>query len=136
MPLPPRVTRAREALYRAAMGGQVDVLAGIARQAGPGFTFHFGFVKQKPADYWRAEAKRGEDPLRKLAAILRLPPALETGVYTFPAAAVAGAGPADWEALKAVYPPARVARYRSEGYTGWRAGIDRQGRWQFFVRGD
>lgn len=135
VPLPPKAQAARAALYRAAMAGQYDVLGRYAK-ANPTFTFHFGFVQQAPAAYWRAEARRGEDPLPKLAAILRLPPAFDGGVYTFPAAAGAKAGPADWEALKAVYPVARVARFRTEGYTGWRAGIDAAGRWRFFVHGD
>lgn len=135
VPLPPKVAQARQALYRAAMAGQVDTLGTFAKQD-KRFTYQFGFVKQAPAAYWRAEARRGEDPLPKLAAILRLPPAYVAGVYTFPAAAAATAGPVEWDALKAVYPIARVARFRTEGYTGWRAGIDAQGRWRFFVRGD
>jgi hypothetical protein len=135
VPLPPAVARTRESILKLALAGRYEALEALGKRTKP-FTYHFGFEKRKPAAYWRGEARLGQDPLPKLAAIVRLPYVLDEGIYTWPAAAGPNPTPADWEALKAVYPAAKVARYRADGYTGWRAGIDARGAWVFFVRGD
>lgn len=133
--LPTAVARARDQILRLAQAGRYEELEAIARRT-KGFTYHFGFEKRKPAAYWRAEARAGQDPLPKLAAILRMPHALDEGVFMWPAAAAANPTPADWEALKPTFPAARVTRWKADGYTGWRMGIDARGGWRFFVRGD
>lgn len=133
--LPVAVQRTREAIYALAASGRYETLEALARR-NKGFTYHFGFEKRDPAAFWRAEAKQGHDPLPKLAALLRMPHVQDEGVFTWPAAAGVNPTPADWEALKPTFPAARVARWKAEGYTGWRLGIDARGNWTYFVRGD
>lgn len=133
LPLP--VARTRELIYRLATAGRYEELEALARRT-RSFTYHFGFEKRSPAAYWRAEARAGQDPLPKIAALLRMPHALDGGIYMWPAAAAVNPTPADWEALKPTFPAARVARWKADGYTGWRLGIDARGNWMYFVRGD
>ncbi len=133
--LPVPVARTREMIHRLASAGRYEELEALAQRT-KGFTYHFGFEKRRPAAFWRAEAKLGQDPLPKLAALLRMPHAADAGIYLWPAAAAANPTPADWEALKPTFPAARVARWKADGYTGWRLGIDARGNWMYFVRGD
>ena len=95
-----------------------------------------GFEKIGPAAYWRQEAAKSQNPLPKLAALMKLVPVVVDGAYMWPAVATATATAADWEALKTVYAPARVIRYRAEGYTGWRVTVDRDGQWRSFFHQD
>ena len=128
--LPTPGARTRESIYRLARAGRYEELEALVRRT-RGVTYPFGFEKRRPAAFWRSD-----DPLPKLAALLRMPHGMDEGIYQWPAAAAANPTPADWEALKPTDPAARVARWKREGYTGWRVGIDARGNWVYFVRGD
>jgi len=131
LPAPARETRQR--LLAMAQAGQYEALEIFALKGGVRFVFHQGFERMKPARYWRAQAARGIDPLKSLVALLQLPPAYDQGIYMWPAAAVSPS-PTALADLRTLYDPARIQRYAKEGYTGWRTGIDDQGRWRLFLR--
>lgn len=133
--LPGPVKDTRQRILGLAQTGQYEALEALALGSGIHFVFHQGFERAKPARYWRAEAARGHDPLKRLITLLRMNPAQDQGLYVWPAAAVA-ATPAALEALRVLYVPSRIQRYASEGYSGWRTGIDDQGRWRLFLRGN
>jgi hypothetical protein len=132
--LPPAVARTREALLQLAARNDYEGLARLALAPGKGFVYHQGFVQRRPAAYWRQQAARGEAPLPKLTALLRLRPVQSRGVYLWPAAAM-NPDDAAWADLKALYPATRIMRFQQEGYTGWRTGIDASGRWTMFLAG-
>ncbi|MEB3223192.1 MAG: hypothetical protein VKS61_14040 [Candidatus Sericytochromatia bacterium] len=132
--LPPAVARTREALLRLASHHDYDGLARLALAPGKGFVYHLGFEQRRPAAYWRQRAARGEAPLLKLVALMRLRPVQSRGVFLWPAAAM-NPDETAWADLKGLYPATRIERFRQEGYTGWRTGIDAQGRWTMFLAG-
>lgn len=133
--LPPAVVQTRDTLITYARAGRYEALAGLAAQAGDGFTYHRGFELRKPVAYWRGEAAAGRSPLPRLVAILRTPPIVEDGLWIWPAAAAAKPTLLAWASLRAAYPASQVARFHADGYTGWRCGIDVAGRWRRFLSG-
>ena len=132
--LPDPVAETRAAILAAAEAGDYDALAALA-----GDEFHYSFggpLEGGPAAYWRAAEENGERPLEALAAILRLPYALASGLYVWPFAH--GSDPSQFteyeRGLLAEIPGG--APVRPEGYLGWRAGISPDGEWRFYVAGD
>ncbi|MEB3329472.1 MAG: hypothetical protein VKQ33_09600 [Candidatus Sericytochromatia bacterium] len=132
--LPPAVARTREALLRLAGRNDYEGLARLALAPGKRFVYHQGFAQRRPAAHWRQQAARGEAPLTKLAAVLRLRPVQRHGVFFWPAAAM-NPDETAWADLRALYPATRILRFQQEGYTGWRAGIEADGRWTMFLAG-
>ena len=67
-------------------------------------------------------------------------PVGDADIWTWPAAAAAGADDAAWQELvdSDLYTQAQVDELRTagEGYLGWRVGIEADGTWLFFTAGD
>lgn len=133
--LPAPVVQTRATLLRLAARGAYDELARFARTSSSAFVYHQGFEQRRPAAYWRQQAARGEDPLPRLVTLLRLRPVQSNGVWIWPAAAV-NPDEGAWAALRPLYPAPRIQRFQAEGYNGWRTGIDAQGRWTMFLKGN
>jgi hypothetical protein len=136
LPLP--VWETREALVEAAESGDYEALRPLLPAT---FRYTFGSpVEGGPIAYWQ-ELERTTDarPLETLAEILRMPYVLSRGLYVWPWAYTVESA-ADLSAherellaplgpLSTLFPP-------GTGYLGWRAGIEPDGDWTFFVAGD
>jgi hypothetical protein len=133
--LPSAVESKRAALLRAAEAKDYD---GLAKLADPTFRYTFGGpVPGGPAAYWRQAERRGEEPLQALAAILQLPYTLSRGLYVWPFAYDKTADEiTQHEAILLKKIPPDGATVGPEGYLGWRAGIQPDGSWIYFVAGD
>ena len=138
--LPPAVARKRAALLAAAQAGDYDELARLANPGG--FTYTYGGPQPGgPAEYWRRTAEAtGREPAEILAAILRMPYTREQGIYVWPFAynrPPASLTPAERRQLAPIATEEQIDMWVEAGsYFGWRAGIDSDGRWLFFVAGD
>ena len=133
---PDAVVRKRAALLTAAEAGDYDALAQLADP--DAFEYTFGDpVDGGPAAFWRAEVARGADPTpaEALAAILRMPYTLSRGLYVWPFAYDKTEDELTGYERKLLEPLGEGGAF-ADGYLGWRAGIDPQGRWTFFVAGD
>jgi len=133
--LPDAVESKRLRILRAA---EARDFAGLAALADPTLKYTFGSpVPGGPAAFWREADAKGERPLEALAAILRLPYTLSRGLYVWPFAydKTEDEITAHEAALLKRIPP-DGARLGPEGYLGWRAGIQPDGRWIYFVAGD
>jgi hypothetical protein len=133
---PDAVLRKRAAMLAAAQARDYDALAELSDPQQFEYTFG-GAVEGGPAAYWRQAEARGEDPTpaEALAAILRMPYTLSRGLYVWPFAYD------KTEDELTAYERQLLARLGkggafADGYLGWRAGIDPDGRWLFFVAGD
>jgi hypothetical protein len=136
IPAPVMVTHA--AILEAATAQDYDALAALVPETG--FTYTFGGpVPGGPAAYWR-EIEAEEDPLGKLAAILKMPPTIVDHTYIWPFAYdrdPAGLTADEREILSAAATEAEIDQWAEFGhYLGWRAGINARGEWVFFVAGD
>jgi hypothetical protein len=135
---PAPVTQTHGAILDAATARDYDALAALAPETG--FTYTFGGpVPGGPAAYWR-EIEAEEDPLGKLAAILKMPPTVVDHTYIWPFAYdrdPAGLTADEREMLSAAATEAEIDQWAEFGhYLGWRAGIESDGTWIFFVAGD
>jgi hypothetical protein len=136
--LPEAVEETRAALLAAADARNYDALRPFLS---PGFRYTFGGpVDGGPVAYWQElERTTSERPLVALAAILRMPYVLSRGIYVWPFAYTveSAADLSDHERelltalgeLDSLFAP-------GTGYLGWRAGIEPDGTWVFFVAGD
>ena len=140
--LPEPVARKRQAIWMAAK--RTDYAA-VARLVAPkGFEYTFGGpVEGGPGEYWRrVDRTTTERPLRTLAAILELPYAYEptSKLYVWPFAFTRKAStlsPEEKEQLAAAIGEASMRLYEQFGnYFAYRAGIDADGNWVFYVAGD
>jgi len=134
--VPAAVEAKRHAIQEAAESGDADAVAALA--ADP-FSYSFGGpVEGGPAAYWRRLEANGEQPLAALAAILELPYTLSSGIYVWPFAYDKTEEQiTDYEReLLATLPPDAATFVQGGGYLGWRAGIEPDGDWVFFVSGD
>lgn len=140
--LPEPVARKRAEIWTAAKGGDY---AEVARLVDPeGFEYTFGgAVPGGPAAYWRRlDQTTKERPLETLAAILELPYAFErrSRLYVWPfafARRAASLAPQEKAQLADALGEETVKVYEQLGsYLGYRAGIDEQGAWVFYVAGD
>ena len=86
-----------------------------------------------PAAYWRELESRGDEPLASLAKILQMPYTLSRGLYVWPFA---------YDRTREELTPyeqtllAQLGGFAGDAYLGWRAGIEPDGDWVFFVAGD
>jgi hypothetical protein len=137
--LPSPVARTRDAIIAAAHNRDFETLRALIPEEG--FTFSFG-GDTDPIAYWRRLENRAHVPVIGdiLPMVLGTVPARKQGTYIWPAPAAED--PADWdegdlEVLRLLHPDEDVRMFQEAGlYTGWRAGIDRDGTWVFFVSGD
>lgn len=134
--LPPAVERTREALLRAAEQGDYEAVRRLIPD--DGFTYSFGGpVDGGAVAYWRQlERTMGDPTLRILAAVLRLPYTLSRGLYVWPFAYDLTADELTAHERRLLAPLGREGVFVGEGYYGWRAGIEPDGDWVFFVAGD
>jgi len=136
--LPAAVEETRAALLEAAESGDYEELRPLVPAD---LAYAFGdSVKGGAIAYWR-ELERTSDarPLETLAAILRMPYVLSRGLYVWPWAytieSADDVSPHERELL-APLGPLTMLFPSGIGYLGWRAGIEPDGSWAFFVAGD
>jgi hypothetical protein len=136
------VARKRAQIWKAAKDGDY---AGLARLVDPrGFEYTFGgAVPGGPAAYWRQiEQTTDERPLPTLAAILELPSAYQSQskLYVWPDVFTRKASTLSAEERERLVDELgeeSVKLYEQLGnYLGYRAGIDEDGDWVFYVAGD
>jgi hypothetical protein len=133
---PDVVLRRRAAILAAAQARDYDALAELSDPQQFEYTFG-GEVEGGPAAYWRQAEARGEDPTpaEALALILRMPYTLSRGVYVWPFAYDKTEDELTAYERKLLARLGRGGAF-ADGYLGWRAGIDPDGRWVFFLAGD
>jgi hypothetical protein len=137
--IPPEVAATREAILDATQARDYAALRALIPDEG--FTFSYG-GERDPIAYWRRLESRGHVPVFGdiLPMVLNTEPALSRGVYWWPAPAAED--PARWDehdldTLRQIHAEEDIRLFQEAGlYTGWRAGIDRDGTWVFFVSGD
>ena len=132
--LPEPVAETHAALLAAAESGDYEQLRPLLPEE---FSYTFGTpVDGGPIAYWQqVDAESGESPIDRLAEVLRLPYTLYAGTYVWPFAYDKQRNELTGYERRllgdlAVYSGA------GSGYLGWRAGIDPDGTWRFFIAGD
>lgn len=136
--LPLTVEATRRALLAAAEAGDYEALRPHLSER---FSYTFGGpVEGGPIALWRElERTTDERPLQTLATILRMPYTLSRGIYVWPFAySVVGVPDLtahERELLAPLGAPAELF-VPGTGYLGWRAGIEPDGTWTFFLAGD
>jgi hypothetical protein len=139
--LPEAVERKRRAIAEAAAARDFDALRGLLPRSG-GFEYTYGGpVAGGPVAHWRRlEATTDETPLESLVAILSLPYTRERGLYVWPFAFDRDPNrltPEEVELLATFATPREIRGWREIGaYLGWRAGIEPDGEWVFYIAGD
>ncbi len=132
--LPMRVAETHAALLRAADSGDYEELRPLLPSQ---FSYTFGGpVEGGPIAYWRrVEAESGERPIEILARILRMPYTLSRGTYVWPFAH--DKQPDELSAHERELLGDLADSFGAgSGYLGWRAGIEPDGTWSFFIAGD
>ena len=137
--LPAAVEKTRAALLAAAESGDYEKLRPLLPKTA--FEYTFGSpVQGGPIGYWKQlERTTGERPLEALAEVLRMPYTLSRGIYFWPFAydvASLDDLTAHERDLLAPLGPLESVFVEGTGYLGWRAGIQPDGTWVFFVAGD
>jgi hypothetical protein len=138
--LPDPVERTRTAIARAASARDYRALARLIPEDGFEYTFG-GAVEGGPTAYWqRLEATTDEAPLDTLVAVLALPYTKVRGLYVWPFAFDRNPERLTDEELELVSTfatPREIQGWREfRGYIGYRAGIEPDGDWVFYVAGD
>jgi hypothetical protein len=139
--LPDAVEEKRLAIAQAAAERDYAALARLLPVVG-GFEYTFGgAVAGGPTAYWRRlEATTDEAPLDSLVAVLSLPYTKVRGIYVWPFAFDRDPkrlSHDELDLLATLATPREIAGWRRfGGYIGWRAGIEPDGDWIFFVAGD
>jgi hypothetical protein len=140
--LPTPVARKRAEIWKAARGGDYEALARLVDRKGFEYTFG-GAVPGGPAAYWRQiDQTTDERPIETLTAILELPFAYQqdSKIYVWPFAFTRKASslsPEEREQLVEAIGEESMKLYEQLGdYLGYRAGIDADGNWVFYVAGD
>jgi hypothetical protein len=138
--LPDPVERTRVAIAKAAAARNYGALERLIPEDGFEYTFG-GPVPGGPTAYWRRlEATTDEAPLDTLVAILALPYTMVRGIYVWPFAFDRDPKQLteeELELLSTFATPREIQGWREfGGYIDWRAGIERNGDWVFFVAGD
>ena len=137
--LPAAVEEKRAAIVGAASSGDYEALRPLVADQ---FSFTFGGpVEGGPIAYWQdLERESGESPIAILADLLKLPPTLDRGIYTWPFAVDKQPDElAEYERglLRSVGGEDLSDDFgEGSGYLGWRAGIEPDGDWIFFIAGD
>ena len=137
--LPAAVEETRAELLAAAETGDYEKLRELVPATGFEYTFG-GPVEGGAIAYWQ-ELERAtiERPIENLAAVLRMPYTLSRGIYVWPFAydiAEADEITAHERELLQPLGPLDTLFVPGTGYLGWRAGIEPDGTWVFFVAGD
>jgi hypothetical protein len=139
--LPAPVEEKRAAIAEAAASGDYEALRPLLAEQ---FSYSFGGpVEGGPIAYWRSLEQR-EDirPIAILADLMVLPYTLYQGIYTWPFAfdkAQSELTAYERGLLKDVGGEDLSDDYFEDptgGYLGWRAGIEPDGDWIFFIAGD
>lgn len=137
--LPTAVEETRAKLLAAAESGDYEALRSLLPTTGFEYTFG-GAVAGGPIAYWKQlEQNTPERPLETLAVILKMPYTLSRGYYVWPFAYdVASANDLSAHERELLAPLGGLDTlfFEGTGYLGWRAGIDPNGVWTFFVAGD
>ena len=132
--LPKAVARTHTAVLEAARSGDYEALRPLIPDR---FSFTFGSAFEgDPIGYWGfVEEQSGERPIAVLARILALPYTLYRGTYVWPFAY-------DKQPDELTGHERKLLGDLSDdfgagsGYLGWRAGIEPDGTWSFFIAGD
>lgn len=136
--LPAPVETTRAALLAAAESGDYEELRPLVPAS---LRYTFGSpVEGGAIAYWQ-ELERTSDarPLETLAEILRLPYVLSRGFYVWPwAYTIESAADLSAHERELLGPLGAFSTLfpAGSGYLGWRAGIEQDGDWAFFVAGD
>jgi hypothetical protein len=131
--LPARVAETYAALRAAAASGDYEQLRPLISDQ---FSYSFGAPEGDAIEYWMNVVERsGERPIDILARLLDMPYTLYRGTYVWPFAY--DKQPDELTA----YERRILGNFADDfgagsGYLGWRAGIERDGRWAFFIAGD
>jgi hypothetical protein len=137
--IPAAVEETRQALLAAAESGDYEALRPLIPSTGFEYTFG-GPVEGGPIAYWKElERTTVERPLENLAEVLKMPYTLSRGIYVWPFAYdVADADDLSPHERQLLEPlgPLDTLFVEGTGYLGWRAGIEPDGTWVFFVAGD
>ena len=134
--LPPAVAEAHAALLDAAASGDYEALRPLLPASGFSYTFG-GPVQGGPIAYWQqVEAQSGERPIEILARILRMPYTLFGGRYIWPFAFDKQQEDLTAHERELLGDLAEAYSGAGTGYLGWRAGIEPDGTWRFFIAGD
>ena len=137
--VPAAVESTRLALLRAAEDGNYEAVRDLIPLDGFEYTFG-GPVEGGPVAYWQElERTTHERPLEILAAILEMPYTLSHGIYVWPFAyTLTGVDDLTPYERTLLTPLGDLDTLfaAGTGYLGWRAGIDPDGKWVFFVAGD
>jgi hypothetical protein len=137
--LPAAVEKTRAELLAAAETGDYEKLRPLVPPTGFEYTFG-GPVEGGPIAYWQElERTSVERPLENLAEVLRMPYTLSRGIYVWPFAydiAEADQITAHERELLQPLGPLDTLFVPGTGYLGWRAGIEPDGTWVFFVAGE
>jgi hypothetical protein len=137
--LPEPVAETFAQLLEAAESGDYAQLEPLIPTTGFEYTFG-GPVEGGPIAYWQElERSTVERPIENLEAVLKIPYTLSNGIYVWPFAydvADVSELSAHERVLLSPLGPLDTLFVEGTGYLGWRAGIDPQGNWVFFVAGD
>ena len=134
--LPPAVAETHAALLAAAESGDYEALRPLIPASGFSYTFGGG-APGGPIEYWQqVEAQTGEQPIDILARILRLPYTLSGGTYVWPFAYDKQENELTAHERELLGDLADSYSGAGSGYLGWRAGIEPDGTWRFFIAGD
>lgn len=142
--LPPPVDETRRAIVSAAVACDFEKLAQLASTGDARFTFSYG-GGGAVADHWAAAEEAGEEPLRRLVAILGTPPRVVTAAepdhVVWPSAFAyerwSDVPEPDRQALQDIYSQEELEQFARFGsYVGYRVGVTSDGEWIFFVAGD
>jgi hypothetical protein len=132
--LPRPVGETHAALLAAAEAGDYEALRPLLPDD---FSYTFGLPDEGgPIAYWQELEEAGEEsPIEILGRILELPYTLSAGTYVWPFAFDKQEDELTRHERRllgdlAVYSGA------GSGYLGWRAGIEPDGTWRFFIAGD
>ena len=133
--LPAPVAETHAALLEAAESGDYEALRPLIPASGFSYTFGGG-VQGGPIAYWQqVEQQSGESPIEILAQILRMPYTLSAGTYVWPFAY--DKQPDELTGYERELLGDLADDFGAEsGYLGWRAGIEPDGTWRFFIAGD
>lgn len=132
--LPEPVAQTHAALLEAAASGDYEALRPLIPDQ---FSYTFGGpVEGGPIAYWQlVEDESDERPIEILARILRLPYTLASGTYVWPFAY--DKQPEDLTEHERELLGELADHFGAgSGYLGWRAGIEPDGTWSFFIAGD
>lgn len=132
--LPPAVAETHAALLAAAASGDYEQLRPLIPDQ---FSYTFGSPAEGgPIAYWqRVEQESDEAPIETLTRILELPYTLFGGTYVWPFAFDKQED--ELTAYERELLGDLADAYGAEsGYLGWRAGIEPDGTWRFFIAGD